>query len=136
MIENLCTWHRNNSNLSTLLVKLGFRSKGNFTVTKPQRICTKHFLSPTAECGGFALAFGDLLYVWEVAALVSSGLAAFGLGLWLGELKLLSRDLQNSDLSGVVFGGYRHLNRVRHQIAMRLRAIRAAELSQSRRIKA
>lgn len=66
--------------------------------------------------GGFTLAFADLLYVHETMVLV--GLISLGVicGLWLGQLKLLSRDLRGSDLSDVIWGGYADLNRTRRRI--------------------
>ena len=71
--------------------------------------------------GGFILAFADLLYVHEMILL--GGLIAAGLksGLWLGQLKLLSRDLRGSDLSDVIWGSYAALNRSRRQIMSAMR---------------
>jgi hypothetical protein len=66
--------------------------------------------------GGFTLAFADLLYPHEMIML--AGMVGLGVscGLWLGQLKLLSRDLRGSDLSDVIWGSYRQLNRARRQI--------------------
>lgn len=65
---------------------------------------------------GFTLAFVDLLYLYEMCML--AGLIAAGVksGMWLGQLKLLSRDLRGSDLSDVIWGSYAELNRKRRKI--------------------
>lgn len=66
---------------------------------------------------GFCLAFVDILYVGELAALASiSLLSAIG-GLTIGQLHLTSRDLQGSPIADSVYGTYGHLNRLRPQIA-------------------
>lgn len=86
------------------------------------------FLAPglltAAGFGGFALNFGDLLYLEEIAT--ATGLAAFSLflGIGVGQLKLLSRDLRGSELSDAVWGSYGHLNRVRTEIVARLKTMR------------
>jgi len=73
---------------------------------------------------GFSLSFGDLLYPHEIA--LSAAVASFllGVGFWLGELKLLSRDLKGSDLSTAIWGSYSHINRIRRTVA---KAARSAE---------
>jgi len=70
--------------------------------------------------GGFAAAFADLLYVHEMRMVI--GICAVMLvgAVWLGQLKLLSRDLRGSELSGVIWGSYRHLNRVRRDVVVAL----------------
>ena len=66
---------------------------------------------------GFAGVFGDLLYAHEWAVLgVSAAICCAG-GLWLGQLKLSSRDLKGSELSSALWGSYSSLNRLRHDIA-------------------
>lgn len=66
--------------------------------------------------GGFAVAFADLLYAHESAALAALVLIGLVIGFWLGQLKLLSRDLRGSELSGVIWGTYSRLNKVRRDI--------------------
>lgn len=65
----------------------------------------------------FTSGFIDLLYPNEIVVLGGLAIAALAAAVQLGQLKLLSRDLRGSELSGVIFGTYRHLNRLRVQIA-------------------
>ncbi len=64
----------------------------------------------------FGLAFSDLLFISEVAAtgIIASG--AIFLGIQLGQLKLVSRDLKNTELSSAVWGQYHDLQHHRHAI--------------------
>lgn len=71
--------------------------------------------------GGFTAAFADLLYSHEITAIIGTCAAALLIAIWLGQLKLLSRDLRGSELSGVIWGSYRHLNRLRRDIGNALR---------------
>ncbi|SDE90279.1 hypothetical protein SAMN05421538_11437 [Paracoccus isoporae] len=64
----------------------------------------------------FALAFSDLLYLHEIAFLAGGICLALLTGLVVGQIQLLSRDLRGSELSGMVWGSYRHLNRLRREI--------------------
>ncbi|MCA1241461.1 hypothetical protein LC092_03310 [Stappia stellulata] len=75
-----------------------------------------------AGLAGFGLAFGDLLYPGEIAAAILLGIAALGIGWETGQLKLLSRDLRGTDLSGVIWGRYGRLNTVRREIVDAIRA--------------
>lgn len=68
----------------------------------------------------FTAGFGDLLYAGEIGTLAVLGSGQVLIGWQLGQLKLLSRDLKGSELAGVIFGQYRHLNRIRHDIAASL----------------
>ena len=65
---------------------------------------------------GFALAFADLLYAHELTLLAGSLVVALLFGLQAGQLKLLSRDLRGSELSGAIWGQYARLNQIRMQI--------------------
>ncbi|MCB1465160.1 MAG: hypothetical protein H6882_11705 [Rhodobiaceae bacterium] len=69
---------------------------------------------------GFTIAFGDLLYVREIATILGASAASLVVGTMLGQLKLLSRDLRGSELSGVVWGHAATLNTIRAQIVERL----------------
>ncbi|MEM8634386.1 MAG: hypothetical protein AAGF33_05355 [Pseudomonadota bacterium] len=65
---------------------------------------------------GFAFSFSDILTEAELlSALTISG---FGLaiGVGIGQLTLISRDLRGSPMAESVYGSYRHLNRVRPAI--------------------
>ena len=64
----------------------------------------------------FSASFIDLLYAGEVITISIASVLILFLGWWLGQLRLLSRDLRGTELSGVVWGSYRHLNRVRFGI--------------------
>lgn len=77
--------------------------------------------------GGFGYAFADLLYPNEQAFLIGGGVLALFAGVWVGQLKLLSRDLRNSELSGAVWGSYNHLNRIRADIVSWLRQARSEQ---------
>lgn len=70
---------------------------------------------------GFAAAFGDLLYADEIGFFLGAAALALIAGLWLGQLKLLSRDLRGSELSGAVWGSHRSLQTVRNRIVRALR---------------
>lgn len=71
--------------------------------------------------GGFGYSFGDLLYEEEIKIIVMGCAGALILGLWVGQLKLLSRDLRGSELAGMIWGTYGHLNRIRTKIARAMR---------------
>lgn len=70
----------------------------------------------------FALSFGDLLYLWEFVALIVFVGVSFTVGVVLGQIQLLSRDLQGSDLSGMIWGTYGDLQKVRKEIGAALKA--------------
>ena len=71
---------------------------------------------------GFSLAFAYLLYATEILFLVGIGFGSILIGLWLGQLKLLSRDLRGSELVDAVWGSYTHLNIIRRNIATHMRS--------------
>jgi len=76
---------------------------------------------------GFILAFGDLLFWYEIAlTLVAAGTALF-LGFRIGQLKLLSRDLRGSELSGVIWGSYAELNGIRRNIVLAIAPIKGGD---------
>lgn len=74
----------------------------------------------TLGFGGFAAAFADLLYAHEMRIIIVACTIILMGALWLGQLKLLSRDLRGSELSGVIWGSYRHLNRIRRDVVVAL----------------
>jgi len=77
----------------------------------------------SAGFGGFAVSFGDLLYPHEVRIVGGGILGVLFAGLWIGQLKLLSRDLRGSELAGVIWGSYGHLNRIRLKIVRAMRGL-------------
>jgi len=66
---------------------------------------------------GFGISCFDLLYPGELAALAVGIVVALWTGLTVAQIQLLSRDLRGSELSGMVWGTYGHLQRVRYAIA-------------------
>lgn len=74
-------------------------------------------LGVMAAIGGsaFAFRFSDLLYVHELQVLIGGSAVLSILCVKLGQLQLLSRDLRGSELTGAIWGGYGHLNRIRRQ---------------------
>ena len=84
------------------------------------------FLAGSLICavgfGGFGIAFADLLYPREIQFIIGGIVASLFAGVWLGQLKLLSRDLRNSELSDAIFGSYSHLNQIRREIITAMRS--------------
>jgi hypothetical protein len=75
-----------------------------------------------AGFGGFAVSFADLLYPHEVRIIGGCIAVVIVAGLWVGQLKLLSRDLRGSELADVIWGSYGHMNRTRMKIVQAMRA--------------
>lgn len=67
--------------------------------------------------GGFSATFHDLLYVHEWAALAASAVTCLTVGLKVGQLTLVNRELRGSELSTALWGTYGHLNLIRREIA-------------------
>jgi len=101
----------------------------NLTVVSARRTLLGAGLLVAGALGGFAFAFADILWPRELLGIsVMCALSVFA-GLTIGRLRFHSRDLNGSELSGVVWGTYRHLNRVRREIIAEMRAMRTGELS-------
>ena len=66
---------------------------------------------------GFGIAFRDILYTHELWIIAGGVLIAFLVGNILAHLVLINRELNGSDLSVAVWGTYRHLNRLRKDLA-------------------
>lgn len=94
----------------------------NITVVSVRRPFLAGALICAVGFGGFGFAFGDLLYPGEIKAIVGGIAAALFTGISLGQLKLLSRDLRNSELSGAIWGSYGHLNCIRREIVTAMRS--------------
>lgn len=75
--------------------------------------------------GGFSFQFGELLYPGELLTALGLAIASLALGLQIGRLSLLSRDLRGSPLGGVVWGRAASLHSVRHRIIAALAADRS-----------
>ncbi|MCQ0989586.1 hypothetical protein [Jiella marina] len=69
-----------------------------------------------AGTAAFGVAHADLLYPSEWLAIVGVSVVSLACGLTLGQLKLLSRDLRGTELTGAIYGTYGHLNRVRKEV--------------------
>ncbi|MEM7667968.1 MAG: hypothetical protein AAF317_02310 [Pseudomonadota bacterium] len=90
---------------------------GHITVASARRPFLVPGLMFAAGLCGFAIAFADLLYDYEMIVIGVAALLCLIVGKTLGQLQLLSRDLRGSELSGAVYGSYRELNRIRREIA-------------------
>lgn len=79
------------------------------------------FFGASLLLGGALTLFGfgtaDILYPGELTALCIAVPMILLIGARLGQLKLLSRDLKNTDLSDAVWGDYGALQTVRQDIA-------------------
>lgn len=65
----------------------------------------------------WAMAFADLLYNQEILASAGVGVAVLCAGFFIGQLKLHSLAFRgNEEVSSVLWGSYRHLNKVRAEI--------------------
>ena len=94
----------------------------NISVVSVRRPFLAGALMCGAGFGGFGFAFADLLYPGEIITIIAGIAAALFAGVWLGQLKLLSRDLRNSELSGAIWGSYSHLNCIRRKIITAMRS--------------
>ncbi len=83
----------------------------------------------------FTLSFIDLLFMHELGIFLFSILATLFLGLWLGQLQLLSGDLRGSELGTAVWGSYAHLNRIRREIAEAVSQLNSSEQSNTKLMK-
>lgn len=92
--------------------------------------CRRPLLGPamiiSAALCLFGLSFSDLLYWGELAIILGAMTSLIILGLHLGQLKLLSRDLRQSELSDVIWGGHAELQAVRSEIVSALHAKNSA----------
>ena len=71
---------------------------------------------PAVGAFAFTLGFADILYVGEIFIILGSAIAWLIVGANIGQLKLVSSDLRGSEVSGAVWGSYRHLKNIHHQI--------------------
>jgi hypothetical protein len=99
----------------------------NISVVSVRRPFLAGALMCSVGFGGFGVAFGDLLYPVEIGFIIGGIIASVFAGIWLGQLKLLSRDLRNSELSDAIWGSYSHLNRIRREIITAMRGTTAGD---------
>lgn len=99
----------------------------NITVVSVRRPFLAGALMCSAGFGGFGFVFSDLLHPGEIKFIIGGIATALFGGVWLGQLKLLSRDLRNSELSGAIFGSYSHLNCIRREIITAMRGTKSGD---------
>lgn len=73
-------------------------------------------LAPAIGSCAFCWAFRDILYPVEIASIASGVIALLVVGTRIGQLKLVSRDLRGSELSGAVWGSTKHLKSIHAEI--------------------
>lgn len=73
----------------------------------------------------FALRFADLLHDHELALIASAVAFLLLLGFRFGQIQLLSHDLRGTELTGVIWGSYGRLNRIRREIVAAVEKARA-----------
>lgn len=78
---------------------------------------------------GFTISFWDLLYPTEIATTAALPLVGIFLASQIGLLSLLSRDLRGSELSGVIWGHYHELTKVRLEIVKKLDTLSNGDVS-------
>ena len=77
----------------------------------------------------FGIGFADILYVGELAALCAVASVTLILGLKIGQLRLISRDLAGAQATDAVYGTYAHLNRERRKIAAAVERVKSGGAS-------
>lgn len=92
----------------------------SLTVVSTRRPFLVPVITLSAACCGFALSFLDLLYVSEIAVLLAGAMIATAIASQVGQLRLLSRELNCNELSGAVWGQISDLNKIRSEIAGKL----------------
>lgn len=85
-----------------------------FSVLRPFRVSG---IGIAVLLSAFGIAFTDLLKPGELWIISGCAALSFVAGNSLAHLVLTNRELRGTDLSTAVWGTYRHLNRVRRQIA-------------------
>lgn len=71
----------------------------------------------TALLTAFGISFSDILYATELWIVGGFTISCFLIGNTLAQLVVVNRDLRGSDLSVAAWGSYRHLNRIRREVA-------------------
>ena len=92
----------------------------NLSVVSVRRPFLGSALTLGASFMSFGAAFMDLLFPAEIVSICAASFIAILIGAQIGQLKLLSKDLRGSELSGVIWGQYRALNNIRAQIIAKL----------------
>lgn len=101
----------------------------NLTVVSARRTLLGAGLLTAGALGGFGIAFADILWPGELIGIaLVCGLSLY-VGFSIGRLRFHSRDLNGSELSGVVWGKYGDLNVKRREIAAAIRTAKSEGLS-------
>tara|TARA_R110002072_G_scaffold302883_1_gene489456 strand:+ start:9218 stop:9592 length:375 start_codon:yes stop_codon:yes gene_type:complete len=101
----------------------------NLTVVSARRQLLGAGLMTATALAGFGVAFADILWPGEkIGIALACGISLYA-GFSIGRLRFHSRDLHGSELSGVVWGTYGHLNRKRREIATAIRAAKPVDKS-------
>lgn len=77
----------------------------------------------------FGIGFADILYIGELVALGAVAAVSLVLGLKIGQLRLISRDLVGANATNAVYGTYGHLNRERRKIAAAVERVKSGGVS-------
>lgn len=88
----------------------------SITAADVQRPLLSISLVPAIGSCAFCIAFRDILYPAEIATIIGGVIALLAGGARIGQLKLVSRDLRGSELSGAVWGSIKHLKSVHAEI--------------------
>lgn len=72
----------------------------------------------------FGIGFADILYVSELVGLGFVVCMSLTLGLKIGQLRLISRDLAGAHATDSIYGTYAHLNRERRKIAAAIERVK------------
>lgn len=88
----------------------------NTTFSAPRPFRAAGILTATM-ISAFGIAFSDLLYTTELCAVGGISIFCFLLGNSIAHLLIINADLRGSDLSVAAWGTYRHLNRIRRDLA-------------------
>jgi hypothetical protein len=97
----------------------------NLTVVSARRELLGAGLLVAGTFGGFGAAFLDILWPSEIIGIALTCGFSLWAGLFIGRLRFHSRDLNGSELSGVIWGTYGHLNSKRREIAAAIRAAKS-----------
>ena len=71
------------------------------------------------------VGFADILYAGELTAVGAVASVSLILGMKIGQLRLISRDLAGAQATDAVYGTYAHLNRERRKIAAAVEQVKS-----------
>jgi hypothetical protein len=88
----------------------------SITAADVQRPLLSISVVPAFGSCAFCWAFSDILYPIEIASIIGGVIASLVGSARIGQLKLISRDLRGSELSGAVWGSTKHLKAIHAKI--------------------